>query len=98
MKTKVQGEGRKAVRALLAVATLTLLATPVLAHEGDHWPIAGEKLKLAWSANGLKTKFSFSTKHQTNINVVSLTEDPRTQPSTLIVRGTGALPGTTQVI
>jgi len=93
---------RKTGRILLASAATALLATTLLAttamsHEGDHWPITGDQLKMKYDA-GTRNSFKFKSKRQTNINAVSIAQDPTTSRSTLTVRGGGGAPGTTGVI
>ena len=88
----------KAVRVLVASIATSLLATTAVAHEGDHWPVTGDSLKMKYSADGKKTKFAFKTRRQVNINPVSIAEDPTVERSTLTVRGSGASPGDTGVI
>lgn len=90
--------GRSTTTALLSFAAASLLAGPVFAHEGDHWPVAGDSLKMGWTANGSGTKFAFKTKNQVNINPVSIAEDPTLERSTLLVRGSGASPGSSGLI
>ena len=85
-------------RTSLAIAATALLATSVSAHEGDHWPIATDQLKMSYDASGARTKFSFKATHQVNINPVSLSEDPTTERSTLLVRGSGDFAGTSELI
>jgi cysteine-rich repeat protein len=90
--------GQATTTALLSIAAASLLATSAAAHTGDHWPIAGNALKMGWTPNGSGTKFSFKTKGQVNINPVSIGEDPTVERSTLLVRGSGAAPGSTGLI
>ena len=98
MKSTDQHSFKTAGRAITALAATLLFAAPTLAHEGDHWPLSGDSLKMSWSANGQKTKFKFKSKDQINLNSTSLLEDPTAERSTLVVRGTGAMPGTSGVI
>jgi len=96
MSSKGQLFGSKAARILLAAFSTATLATAAAAHEGDHWPVAGEKLRLSWGNSG--GKFSFKTKKQISINPVSLAENPMVEGGTLIVRGLGGTPESTELI
>ncbi|HYB98857.1 MAG TPA: DUF4215 domain-containing protein [Candidatus Limnocylindrales bacterium] len=85
-------------RTLIAVCSLAFLAASAAAHEGDHWPITGGILKMSFSPDGSRTRMLFKTKNQISINPVSLAKDPTLEPATLIVRGSGAIPGNTELL
>lgn len=88
------------IRMAAAVAALALSAPAAVAHEGDHWPVTGDSVKMSWDAPGTKTKFKFKTRNQISLNTVSVItgQDPTVERSTLIVRGTGDSAGTTGII
>ena len=81
---------------MTVIAALAITANAA-AHEGDHWPVAGSTLKMAYSSSG-NNKFTFKTKSQININAVSIQQDPTVAPSSLIVRGTGPNAGSSGLI
>ena len=80
------------------VALACLGAAPAFAHQGDHWPIAGDSLSMSYTPNGSGTKFLFKTKSQVNINAVSIAQSPVTAGAWLLVKGTGASPSSTGLI
>jgi hypothetical protein len=93
---------------ILSVATTTIVsltATPSSAHlEGDHWPLAGKKLQLS-AGDASDGYLKFKTTNDLNINPESLgfdppvpSLDPRSNRSTLVVRGTGVNAGTSELI
>lgn len=95
----MNGTTRKALTFLASVsATACLTATGAFAHGGDHWPIAGDSLKMGYSPNGQGTGFAFKSKGQVNINALSTADDLKVERSTLFVRGTGTAPGSSGVI
>lgn len=94
--TNIVNRGKAALFAL-GLSAGAMLATSAVAHDGDHWPIAGDQLKMTYSDNGSKTKFQFKAKKQVNLNGVSLGEDPTTEGATLIVRGSGTSTGVIQL-
>ncbi len=100
MTSKRPDNSRILIRAVAAAAAAVLTATTAIAHEGDHWPITGDSVKMSWNPGGSKTRFKFKSKKQINLNTVSVVigRDPTAERSTLIVRGTGPSAGTTGVI
>jgi cysteine-rich repeat protein len=86
------------VAAAAAALSFSFLATAACAHEDLQWPLSGDQLKATWSNTYSRIKFQFKTKDQININSSSIIEDPREEGATLVVRGTGALPGNTGII
>ncbi|HXC53223.1 MAG TPA: DUF4215 domain-containing protein [Candidatus Limnocylindrales bacterium] len=83
---------------VLSLAATTLLAAPAFAHIDAHYPIAGGSLKMSSSSDPKDNYFKFKTTGQLGINPVSLSEDPTAEASSLIVRGTGAFAGSTEII
>ncbi|MFN2426549.1 MAG: DUF4215 domain-containing protein [Candidatus Binatia bacterium] len=98
MKSIAMFGSGKTVRILVAAIATSLFATTAVAHEGDHWPVTGNTLKMKYSPDGKRTKFQFKTKRQVNINPVSIAEDPTQERSTLIVRGSGPFAGNSGLI
>ncbi|MFN2375016.1 MAG: DUF4215 domain-containing protein [Candidatus Binatia bacterium] len=85
-------------RILLSTAAAALLATTAAAHDGDHWPLTGDQLKMKSSLSGQSNKFLFKTKGQVNINAVSIAQDPTADGATLMVRGTGAFAANSGIV
>jgi cysteine-rich repeat protein len=85
-----------ALAAFLAAASMS--ASIAVAHEGDHWPIAGDSLQMSYTDDNVGNKFSFKSRDQLNINTTSLAQDPTSSRTTLIVRGSGIHAGSTGVI
>jgi len=83
--------------ALALTGAGVLAGQAAIAHQGDHWPIGGDMLKMSYNG-GSANKFIFKSKGQLNINASSIVNDPTEERSTLVVRGTGAYAGSTGII